>query len=1222
MLVLLCLTVSGAWAQTETLLTTILSTGDNASFKSGSKTFDNKATVTFSGEVQNDDNEHGWYSYPDRTLTVTAAEGYTITRVKFYNNEGSAFDEQAPFKAILTTWDSDLEYEPITRVNGTSIGRWGVTKIEVYGYGPYKVSLKEGTEDATSWQGKAGEGEYQALPLEDLAAGTTVSLKYSGWKLVKRVNAKKKATAEDKGKLICTDGHIHAYGEDAECTKARVAKIIYIGPTGHDTYRNGLALALTDEGGWVTWQEAINACSAKNRYTTPVTNATWLLASKAQWDYMLGADGAGSYEALRDGFSSVGGSNLQSGSYWSSTEHEGGEYYEMWCYVFDDGHWGYNMWMNDCWARACLAFGALKTVTLNHSANNTWAIAEMPDDDVELEVEYFNITVPTANTADIYPGSTTPLINAGSTTGGATMKYLVTATNEQPTSTDGFSAAVPTAQATAITGPGTYYVWYYLDFESGDDSDISALAVEVTVSFHVTMKEGTLDADNWQGKAGEGEYQALPLTDLEPGTAVSVKYSGTKKVKSVKAKKKVAAAPALNLTSPAVGQVIGDDGKNYDYASLPGGVTAVAKICYVSGSNGLALALTDEGNMNWSRAISTCAAHTPAFTGGTWKLATKDEWNNMITAAGGHTALRDGFSSVGGSNMHSYSYWSSSEYDPGFPWYYAFGYGGWYGGSPGNDYGARACLAFGAQGLTSTDGETWTLASMPDYDVELEVTYYPTHAITVKEGTLDASNWQGKAGEGNYQALPLEGVIAGTALSVKYNGTKKVKSVKAKGKTAAEATAEDKGKLIGRDGIIYVTKDEAEDAGTTAVAKIIYIGPTGHATYNHGLALALTDEASTMVWQDAINACSAKNTSTPVTGATWLLASKEQWEYMMGTDGAGSATALRDGFSSVGGSNLQSGPWEHYWSSSEIHLDPAHYYPYDLGWRYKFYSGTWEHVNKGNENHVRACLAFGAQGSGPDPIELTSTDGKTWTLASMPYYDVKLEVEYETELALSETTDNSAALTEWNGYEADVTLTRTLQTGGWNTFAAPFSTAIPSGWTVKELSSATFADGTLTLNFADAASIVAGKPYLVQVTDAVANPTFDGVIISKTTQPTVTTYANFVPVFSPTNLEGGNKDILFVTGGNTLTYPTADGNINGFRAYFLLHDVPSGARAFAMSFDDVTGIETIDHSPLNNDHSVYDLQGRRMANGQSSTVDGQSLKKGVYIVNGKKTVIK
>ena len=83
-------------------------------------------------------------------------------------------------------------------------------------------------------------------------------------------------------------------------------------------------------------------------------------------------------------------------------------------------------------------------------------------------------------------------------------------------------------------------------------------------------------------------------------------------------------------------------------------------------------------------------------------------------------------------------------------------------------------------------------------------------------------------------------------------------------------------------------------------------------------------------------------------------------------------------------------------------------------------------------------------------VDLTpSADGKTWTLAATPAFDIELEVEYETELALSETTDNSAALTEWDGYEADVTMTRTLAAGSWNTFAAPFSTAIPEGWTVN-----------------------------------------------------------------------------------------------------------------------------------------------------------------------------
>ena len=60
-----------------------------------------------------------------------------------------------------------------------------------------------------------------------------------------------------------------------------------------------------------------------------------------------------------------------------------------------------------------------------------------------------------------------------------------------------------------------------------------------------------------------------------------------------------------------------------------------------------------------------------------------------------------------------------------------------------------------------------------------------TYKVSVKNGTEDASKWQGKAGAGEYQALPLEGVAAGTAVSVKYNGTKKVKSVRAVKKAAA-----------------------------------------------------------------------------------------------------------------------------------------------------------------------------------------------------------------------------------------------------------------------------------------------------------------------------------------------------------------------------------------------------------------------------------------------------
>ena len=219
---------------------------------------------------------------------------------------------------------------------------------------------------------------------------------------------------------------------------------------------------------------------------------------------------------------------------------------------------------------------------------------------------------------------------------------------------------------------------------------------------------------------------------------------------------------------------------------------------------------------------------------------------------------------------------------------------------------------------------------------------------------------------------------------------------------------------------------------------------------------------------------------------------------------------------------------------------------------------------------------------------------------------------------LNETADNATFLEAKNGRVYDITLTRTLQTGGWNTFCAPFSTATPSGWTVKELSSSAFdsSTGKLTLNFGNAASIEAGKPYLVKVDANVANPTFNGVTVSNTTTTTETTAVDFVPVMNPTNLTGGDKTVLFITGGNKLTYPSGDGNINGFRAYFRLKgEAASLARAFHMSFDDnVTGITTVISDEPTTASGTYTLDGRR--------IEGQPTQKGVYIVNGKKTIIK
>ena len=250
---------------------------------------------------------------------------------------------------------------------------------------------------------------------------------------------------------------------------------------------------------------------------------------------------------------------------------------------------------------------------------------------------------------------------------------------------------------------------------------------------------------------------------------------------------------------------------------------------------------------------------------------------------------------------------------------------------------------------------------------------------------------------------------------------------------------------------------------------------------------------------------------------------------------------------------------------------------------------------------------------------LTPNANKTvWTLASMPAYDIVLQAEYYTDLLQG--TDNSAWITANDGKTASIWLGRTLQAGGWNTFAVPFGiNPIPTGWTVKELTGASVSGSTLTLTFGDASSIDAGKPYLVKVDANVVNPTFDDVTISSSPDPTEFTDVTFVPVINPTEMTEGDKTRLFVTGGNKLTYPKTTGNINGFRAYFQLPDGISGARQFVMNFGEGDPTVVFESEELrvkseeSDDEPWYDLSGRKY--------DSKPTKPGVYVHNGEKQVI-
>ena len=222
---------------------------------------------------------------------------------------------------------------------------------------------------------------------------------------------------------------------------------------------------------------------------------------------------------------------------------------------------------------------------------------------------------------------------------------------------------------------------------------------------------------------------------------------------------------------------------------------------------------------------------------------------------------------------------------------------------------------------------------------------------------------------------------------------------------------------------------------------------------------------------------------------------------------------------------------------------------------------------------------------------------------------------------------------------------RTLyKDGNWNTLCLPFSltetqlAASPiAGGDIRTLSSASFSDGTLTLNFTDEGavkSITAGTPYLVKWANgnSITNPTFNDVTIAYTYHPVETNVVTFSGNFSPVGFSSdGDNTILYLGANDKLYYPNATMTINSFRAYFQLNNgITAGelanpgnpeqgtqqVRAFVLNFGEgETGIlSTTNFTNFTNSSTWYTLDGRKL-NGKPTT-------KGLYINNGRKVVIK
>lgn len=320
-----------------------------------------------------------------------------------------------------------------------------------------------------------------------------------------------------------------------------------------------------------------------------------------------------------------------------------------------------------------------------------------------------------------------------------------------------------------------------------------------------------------------------------------------------------------------------------------------------------------------------------------------------------------------------------------------------------------------------------------------------------------------------------------------------------------------------------------------------------------------------------------------------------------------------------------------FWGNTWCHIGDVNSIFSDCGWIIRGYmkSITWTTASINTNSYELTGLT-----SDQDyvvQVRSNYSDGSSdWeTLTFSTYEDV----------VLADNNDNSDIITTHDKKKVCVSLNnRTLyKDGEWNTLCLPFDLSADqiansdlAGADIRALSSGSVSGGVLTLNFTGEGvitSITAGTPYIIKWdkvngyesadpnTRDIKNPVFNGVTIDKTKHDVTFDGGKFVGTYESQTFTNTNTSILFVGNYSTLYYPQNGASIGAQRAYFQIGT--NSVRAFNLNFgdDEVTGIlSTTNLTNYTNSGAWYDLSGRKL--------NEKPVKKGVYVQNGKKIVIK
>lgn len=252
----------------------------------------------------------------------------------------------------------------------------------------------------------------------------------------------------------------------------------------------------------------------------------------------------------------------------------------------------------------------------------------------------------------------------------------------------------------------------------------------------------------------------------------------------------------------------------------------------------------------------------------------------------------------------------------------------------------------------------------------------------------------------------------------------------------------------------------------------------------------------------------------------------------------------------------------------------------------------------------------------PATVDVTATVENGKMIANIPIEVMGGVMHVDVTFAPALNIDGQSAVVVENAGLHNVTLSRTFP-AGWSTICLPFATSTAMFGTDVKAQAFESADDN-GLNFEEVTKLDANKPYLIYFPSETTTPVYLSADV-KTTTPVSVTFGDFTFCGSyKASISMADKYGVADQGNvQKLMLGGKDSTLKATRAYFT----KSGDQPAMININldgNATGIENIEQNQADI-YDVYNLQGQLIRKNATSL---NGLAKGIYIVNGKKVMVK